>query len=167
MGADGAAGPTGPEGPQGPPGPKGEKGEEGDPGPGLASFDALAGLACTLGTESGSIQIDYDAVSGVATIKCHVSSEPPVDPAIVRINEFSVGVEGALGDEFVEIVNVGDSVADLSGWRLVYRSGAGTTDNSLGHNECFDPAVLDRLTVDSVRISIADVESTQVDVVAR
>lgn len=134
-GADGATGPTGPAGPAGPQGPqgeKGDKGEKGDPGPGLASFDALEGLGCTLGSEAGSIQIDYDAVTGVATITCHVDSGPPVDPAILRINEFSVGVEGSLGDEFVEIVNVGDSVADLSGWRLVYRSGAGATDNSLG-----------------------------------
>jgi hypothetical protein len=131
-GEDGAAGPAGPTGPPGPKGEKGDKGDKGDPGPGLASFDALEGLGCTLGSESGSIEIDYDAVSGVATITCHVSSGPPPDPAVVRINEFSVGVEGALGDEFVEIVNVGGTTADLSGWRLAYRSGAGTTDNSLG-----------------------------------
>jgi hypothetical protein len=137
-GADGAPGPLGPEGPagpagpQGPPGPRGEKGEKGDPGPGLASFDALEGLGCTLGAETGSIDIAYDLVTGAATIRCDVDAGPPADPAIVRVNEFSVGVEGALGDEFVEIVNVGASVADLSGWRLVYRSGAGTTDNSLG-----------------------------------
>ena len=140
-GADGAAGPAGPQGPQGPAGPegpagpkgeKGDNGEKGDSGSALASFDALEGLGCTLGTEAGSIQIDYDGSTGVATITCHVESGPPADPAIVRINEFSVGVEGALGDEFVELVNVGGTAADLSGWRLVYRSGAGTSDVSLG-----------------------------------
>lgn len=50
----------------------------------------------------------------------------------MRINEFSVGVEGALGNEFVEIVNAGTATADLSGWKLVYRSAAGTSDVSLG-----------------------------------
>jgi hypothetical protein len=52
--------------------------------------------------------------------------------ALVRINEFSVGVEGALGDEFVELVNAGTAAANLSGWKLVYRSAAGTSDVSLG-----------------------------------
>lgn len=135
VGATGPAGPEGPAGAQGPPGPKGEKGDkgdQGDSGSALASFDDLEGLGCTLGSESGSIQIDYDATTGVATIACQVESGPPPDPAIVRINEFSVGVEGALGDEFVELVNVGATTADLSGWRLAYRSGAGTSDVSLG-----------------------------------
>lgn len=125
-GQDGAAGPAGPAGPQGP------KGEKGDPGPALASFDALEGLGCTLGSEEGSIEIDYDAVTGIASIACKIASGPPTDPALLKINEFSVGTEGALGDEFVEIVNVGGSTADLSGWKLVYRSSAGTTDSSLG-----------------------------------
>jgi hypothetical protein len=49
----------------------------------------------------------------------------------VRINEFSVGTTGSLSDEFVELVNPGSSAADVSGFRLVYRSGAGTSDVSL------------------------------------
>jgi lamin tail-like protein/collagen triple helix repeat protein len=135
VGPRGEIGPIGADGPAGPAGPAGPKGEKGDPGAGLASFDALAGLGCTLGSKSGSIAIDYEGATGVATLRCVVSSEPPPpppDPAVVRINEFSTGVEGALGDEFVELVNVGASVADLSGWRVVYRSGAGTSDVSLG-----------------------------------
>jgi hypothetical protein len=32
----------------------------------------------------------------------------------------------------VELVNTGSASADLSGWKLVYRSGAGTSDVSLG-----------------------------------
>jgi Lamin Tail Domain/Collagen triple helix repeat (20 copies) len=138
-GADCAVGPAGPPGPAGVQGPAGPKGDKGDPGAGLASFDALAGLGCTLGSKAGSITIDYDAATGVATIRCVVSSDPPPpppppppDPAVVRVNEFSTGVEGALGDEFVELVNVSGSAADLSGWRLVYRSGGGTSDVSLG-----------------------------------
>jgi hypothetical protein len=39
-------------GPQGPPGPQGE------PGPALASFDALAGLPCTLGADTGTIALE-------------------------------------------------------------------------------------------------------------
>jgi len=115
----------GPVGPTGPPGPAGPQGE---PGPGLTSFDALAGLPCTVGSRSGTIAIDYDAASGEAHIRC-VLAAPPSSP--VRINEFSTGVEGALTDEFAEIVNTGTAAVDLSGYRLVYRSAAGTSDVSL------------------------------------
>lgn len=115
-------GPAGPAGPQGPPGAQGE------PGPGLASFDALAGLSCTVGSRRGTIAIDYDAASGDAHIRCVLPAAPP---APVRVNEFSTGVEGALTDEFVEIVNTGTEAADLSGYELAYRSAAGTSDVSL------------------------------------
>jgi len=126
--ARGPEGPVGPPGPAGPAGPAGAQGAQGDPGPGLSSFDALAGLACTIGSRSGSIAIGYDASSGEADIRCVVPSAPP---AQVRINEFSTGTEGALTDEFVEVVNTGTEPADLSGYKLVYRSGAGTSDVSL------------------------------------
>jgi hypothetical protein len=103
-------GPVGRVGPTGPPGPAGPQGE---PGPGLTSFDALAGLPCTVGSRSGAIAIDYDAVSGDAHIRCVMPAPPS---ALLRINEFSTGVEGALTDEFVEIVNAGTEAADLSGY---------------------------------------------------
>jgi hypothetical protein len=119
----------GPVGPVGPTGPSGPAGPQGEPGPGLTSFDALAGLPCTVGSRSGTIAIDYDAVSGDAHIRCVLPAAPS---ALVRINEFSTGVEGALTDEFVEIVNAGTEAADLSGYRLAYRSTAGTSDVSLG-----------------------------------
>jgi hypothetical protein len=48
--------------------------------------------------------------------------------ADVTVNEFMTGVTGAASNEFVEIVNTGTAVADLSGWKLVYRSAAGTSD---------------------------------------
>jgi uncharacterized protein len=57
---------------------------------------------------------------------------PAPPPAQVRINEFSTGVEGALTDEFVELANAGSATVDLSGYKLVYRSAAGTSDVSLG-----------------------------------
>jgi Lamin Tail Domain len=118
----------GPMGPAGPPGPPGPAGAQGEPGPALASFDALAGLPCTIGSRSGNIAIDYDAASGDAHIRCVLPTAPT---APVRVNEFSTGVEGALTDEFVEIVNTGTEVADLSRYRLAYRSAAGTSDLSL------------------------------------
>jgi len=127
--ARGPVGPAGPTGPAGPVGPAGPQGPQGDPGPGLSSFDALEGLACAIGSRSGSIAVDYDVASGEAHIRCVVS---PAPPAPVRINEFSTGTEAALTDEFVEVVNAATEPADLSGYRLVYRSGAGTSDVSLG-----------------------------------
>ena len=121
----GAQGPTGPAGPTGA---TGAQGPQGPAGPGLASFDALAGLGCSIGGQAGAISIAYDG-AGLAQIHCVAGAG---GDAVVRINEFSVGVEGALGDEFVEIANTGTAAADLSGWKLVYRSGAGTSDVSLG-----------------------------------
>src|SRR2546423_1416658 len=41
------------------------------------------------------------------------------------------GTTGSAADEFVEIVNTGTAAADLSGYKLVYRSAAGTSDVSL------------------------------------
>ena len=120
QGPAGAAGATGAQGPVGPQGPA---------GPGIESFEDLEGLGCTLGANSGTIEIDFDVATGAAHIRCVVPAGPP---ALVRINEFSTGVEGALTDEFVEIVNAGATSVDLSGWKLVYRSVAGTSDVSLG-----------------------------------
>jgi hypothetical protein len=134
QGAKGETGPAGPQGPAGPAGPAGpqgatgEQGPQGPPGPGLTSFDSIAGLGCTIGGQAGAISLAYDG-SGLAQITCVAGAG---GEAAIRINEFSVGVEGALGDEFVEIVNAGTAAADLSGWKLVYRSGAGTSDVSLG-----------------------------------
>ena len=114
----GRRGETGPVGPAGP---------QGEPGPGLESFDDLAGLACMAGANQGSIEIDYGA-GGVAQIRCVV---PALPAAPIRINEFSTGVEGALTDEFVEIFNPSSEPVDLSGYKLVYRSAAGTSDVNL------------------------------------
>ena len=120
----GAAGPTGPAGPEGA---IGAQGPQGPAGPALTSFDSLTGLGCTVGGQAGAISIAYDG-SGLAQIHCVAGAG---GDAVVRINEFSVGVEGALGDEFVEIANTGTAAADLSAWKLVYRSGGGTSDVSL------------------------------------
>lgn len=128
-GAAGPAGPAGPPGPAGPAGPTGPAGPAGPPGPGLASFDSLAGLGCTNSGQSGTIALAYDA-GGTATIRCVAGGGG--GEAVVSINEFSTGVEGVAANEFVEIVNTGSAAADLSGWKLVYRSAAGTSDVTLG-----------------------------------
>ncbi len=124
-GAQGSAGPQGAAGAQGPAGPQGPPGPKGEPGAGLAKFEDLNGLPCTDGT-AGTISISYDS-SRHAVITCVATG----GQANVRINEFSTGVTGAATNEFVEIVNSGSGSADLSGWKLVYRSATGTSDTAL------------------------------------
>ena len=70
-GSVGPAGPPGPAGPSGPQGPQGPIGVDGPQGPAglLASFDALAGLSCTVAGQAGKIAISYDANQN-ATLKC-------------------------------------------------------------------------------------------------
>jgi len=68
-GPTGPIGPAGPMGPMGLTGPQGLQGTQGPPGPSLTSFDALAGLGCTLPTGPGTIQISYGS-GGVATLTC-------------------------------------------------------------------------------------------------
>jgi hypothetical protein len=82
-------------------------------------------MPCTAGTP-GTISISYDSARH-AIITCVASS----GSAIVRINEFMTGVTGGASNEFVEIVNSGTAPADLSGWKLVYRSATGSTDTVL------------------------------------
>jgi hypothetical protein len=134
-GAPGPQGAPGPAGPQGATGPAGPQGPKGDPGAGIASFDDLAGLACTAGGHAGKIEIAYDA-AGHATLTCAVATGGGGGgggggAAAIRINEVQTGTAGSAADEFVELVNVGAAAADVGGWKIVYRSAAGTTDTSL------------------------------------
>jgi lamin tail-like protein/collagen triple helix repeat protein len=130
-GAQGAAGPPGPAGPQGPQGPPGAAGPKGDAGAGITSFDALAGLPCTTTGTTGTLAIAYDTARQ-AVLTCTAAAGGGGGTAAVRINEFSVGTSTSLGDEFVEIVNAGTAAEDISGFKLAYRSGAGTSDVALG-----------------------------------
>ena len=130
QGPPGEQGTTGEPGVAGPPGPAGPQGPKGDPGAGLSSFEALGGLACTFEGDQGTIQIEYDA-DGLAEITCLTEEAPPVGEARLTVNEFSTGVTGALGNEFVEIANAGDAEADVGGFKLIYRSAAGTSDVTL------------------------------------
>jgi hypothetical protein len=129
-GSQGPAGPQGPPGPAGPAGPQGPAGLKGDPGAGLVSFGDLDGLSCDTGSESGAISLTYDS-SNQAVLTCVTGDVGGGGQSPVRINEFMTGVTGAAADEFVEIVNTGAASLDVSKYKLVYRSAAGTSDTTL------------------------------------
>lgn len=124
QGPQGAAGPAGPAGAAGPPG---ASGPTGPAGPGLSALEELGGLACTGSGGAGEITVGYDAV-GHAVLTCVASSGGGGGEAHVRVNELMTGTTGAGTDEFVELVNSGTAGADISGWKVVYRSAAGTSD---------------------------------------
>ena len=126
LGPAGATGPTGPTGAAGAAGPRGATGPKGDPGTALTALDQLAGTQCST---NGTVQITYD-LSGTVTLRC-VSAATPVEPASVRINEVQTGTSASAADEFVEIANTGTAAAEIGGWKIVYRSAAGTSDTTL------------------------------------
>jgi len=133
-GATGAAGPPGPggapgpEGPAGPPGPAGMRGPTGPAGPQLTTLDELNGSDCNAPRGMGTLSISYGASDGAAAITCVVGDGGSAE---LRLNEFMTGVTGSAQDEFVELYNGGTAAADLGGYRLVYRSSAGTSDVAL------------------------------------
>jgi Collagen triple helix repeat (20 copies) len=69
QGDQGLQGDPGGQGPQGEAGPQGPIGPQGNPGPPLASFDALAGLSCSVSGQAGTLSIGYGS-DGVAQMKC-------------------------------------------------------------------------------------------------
>jgi hypothetical protein len=122
-GVDGAPGPAGPAGPQGERGPHGPKG---DPGTNIDALETLNGIACRAGGRNGTVTLTYDA-SAHAVFTCMATTSD----GTVRVNEFSTGTTASATDEFVELVNAGASSADIGGYKLVYCSGAGTSDVAL------------------------------------
>jgi Lamin Tail Domain/Collagen triple helix repeat (20 copies) len=136
-GPAGSAGPAGPAGPPGPVGARGPAGAAGPPGPkgdagsALSTLDALDGLSCSAAGTAGFVSLSYDSERHVVLTCVAGTGGGGGAAAALRINEFSVGTTGSLGDEFVELVNVGAGSADIGGYRLVYRSGTGTADVGL------------------------------------
>jgi hypothetical protein len=140
IGPAGAAGPAGPVGPAGakgdpgargatgPPGPKGDAGPQGPPGPALSSLESLNGIACHLGGSAGTASLTYDA-SGVATLTCVTGGGG--SSGDIRVNEFMTGSTGAASNEFVELVNAGTAAVSVGGYKVAYRSAAGTSDTTL------------------------------------
>jgi hypothetical protein len=127
-GEPGAVGPAGPAGPAGPTGPQGPRGPQGEPGQGLSSFDDLVDLPCTANGATGKVSITY-GTGNQATIVCTVGGGG--SPSPIRVNEVVTGVTGAAANEFVELVNAGTEPVDAGGYRVVYRSAAGTSDTLL------------------------------------
>ena len=127
-GAAGAKGDTGPQGAAGSPGPAGPQGPAGPAGPSLPSLESLNGVGCHLAGAPGTATLTYDA-GGVATLKC----VPPGggSSAQIRVNELMTGSTGAASNEFVELFNAGSSAADVGGFKVAYRSSAGTSDITL------------------------------------
>jgi hypothetical protein len=131
-GSDGARGPTGAAGPAGPagaPGPTGPAGPQGAPGQGVSALEDLNGIPCHAGGQAGTVSLAYDA-GGLASLTC-TNSGGGGDTATLRVNELMTGITGAAANEFVEIVNAGTATADIGGFRLAYRSAAGTSDVTL------------------------------------
>jgi hypothetical protein len=137
-GADGAAGPPGPAGAPGadgapgatgPAGPIGDRGPTGPAGPQLTTLDSLNGSNCHAPAGTGTLSISYGPSDGVAAITCVVGGGG--GSADLRLNEFMTGLTGSAQNEFVELYNGGTAAADLGGYRLVYRSSAGTSDVGL------------------------------------
>src|SRR5262249_28576854 len=125
-GPPGAEGAPGPQGAVGPVGERGPPGPKGDPGT-VGSLERLNGIPCRAGGHDGTVELSYDdSVHAVFTCIAGSSSTS------VRINEFSTGTSASATDEFVELVNSGSSTADLGGYKLAYRSSAGTSDVTLG-----------------------------------
>ncbi len=139
-GRAGATGPAGVAGPKGDPGARGATGAvgaagrvgptgaQGPAGPALSALESLNGVGCHAGGHAGTAAVTYDA-NGVATITCATSGGG--GSSTLRVNELMTGSTGAPANEFVEIVNTGTAAADISGFRLAYRSSAGTSDVTL------------------------------------
>ena len=136
-GPSGPAGPAGPAGPKGDPGargatgaagPKGDAGPQGLPGPALSSLESLNGIACHLDGTTGTASLTYDA-GGVATLKCVTGGGG--SSGDIRVNELMTGSTGAASNEFVELLNAGTTAVDVGGYKVAYRSAAGTSDTTL------------------------------------
>ena len=127
-GAAGAKGDTGPQGAAGSPGPAGPQGPAGPAGPSLPSLESLNGVGCHLAGAPGTATLTYDA-GGVATLKCVPTGVG--SSAQIRVNELMTGSTGAASNEFVELFNAGSSAADVGGFKVAYRSSAGTSDITL------------------------------------
>src|SRR3954447_14918169 len=127
-GDTGAAGSAGPAGAVGPAGPAGPAGPVGPAGPSLPSLESLNGVGCHLAGAPGTATLTYDA-GGIATLKCVPTAGG--SSAVIRVNEFMTGSTGAASNEFVELVNAGSSAADVGGFKVAYRSSAGTSDITL------------------------------------
>ena len=108
----------------------GATGPQGPAGAGLTSLEGLNGLACHAGGQNGTVSLAYDA-AGHASLTCTTGGGGGGGTPQIVINEFSTGVTGAATNEFVELYNAAASAADISGFKVVYRSATGASDSTL------------------------------------
>jgi len=102
------------------------QGPKGDPGTQLKSIDDLKGLSCVVNGATGEIAVSV-AAGGAVALKCAAAPQGP----LVLVNELMTASPTSAASEFVELVNAGGATADLGGYRLVYRSSTGTTEETL------------------------------------
>jgi hypothetical protein len=86
-------------------------------------------VPCAVAGAAGTIALSFDT-AGRATFTCVMQAPAPAPPSVC-VNEVETGTAALAGDEFVELFNAGASPADVGGWKLVYRSAAGTSDTTL------------------------------------
>lgn len=70
------------------------------------------------------------ALAAVLTLVCVVAARPSMSATVV-INEVQTGGSGDANREFIELYNNSISGLNLNGYRLIYRSAAGTNDNAV------------------------------------
>lgn len=104
------------------------QGPKGDPGTQLRSIDDLDGLSCVTKGATGEIAVSVGAGGDVA-LECVTAPQGP----LVVVNEVMTASPTSAASEFVELVNAGGSAADLGGYRLVYRSSTGTSEETLAN----------------------------------
>lgn len=116
------------QGPPGAPGPAGPPGPKGDPGAGLTKLGDLEGIPCTTdGGGQGKVELDF-AGDDTVLFRCVAGNTPPPPPPPpppggLILNEVDYDQVGADGEGFVEIANVGETAADLTGLALVLVDG--------------------------------------------
>lgn len=150
IGAAGPAGPRGSDGRDGTDGLDGQDGEDGAAGPpgppGPASLNALAGTACTVGTQTGAVTVST-AADGAISLRCVVPVPVP-DP---DTDFLPFASKQAYFDAFRIFKFPGDTFTNLP------RNCVGDPDGVFGTGACFGgfPARL-TLASDSVTFSEPD-----------
>jgi hypothetical protein len=94
---------------------------------------AVNGIISNGGTKTVSLQISPNAGAMRATTivvaeRLFLITQVNAPPAKMLINEIATGTTSSSSDEFVELFNVGGVAADIGGYKLVYRTAAGTSD---------------------------------------
>jgi len=125
QGERGLQGDAGPAGPQGAAGPAGPAGPPGSGSGGLTSIGALAGLTCTTfdGT-TGRVDLDVTP-ENLVLVSCDPpgTPTPPTATAELVLNEIDYDQVGTDASGYIEIANVGDGDADLTGIAVVLVNG--------------------------------------------